>query len=151
MLQLKTYIHWFSTIIREYETCYTRCSFRRLLQFIPASLGVWGYRNRFVQSHLMNVIPRYSKPTSEIRNPPLKLEFELFYQKSHATTRVVCSAQKDKSPSPRRSLLTPTKIPMRSELLPPSVSAPKNYKHCSSFFRFEQVVGQLVVARRVLM
>jgi hypothetical protein len=44
-------------------------------------------------------------------------------------------------------------FPMRDHQLPlpPPVSAPKNYKHCSSFFQFEQVVGQLVVARRVLM
>ena len=48
-------------------------SFRRLLQFIAASFGVWGYRNRFLRS-IMNVVQHLLNHSSQKKNikPPLK-------------------------------------------------------------------------------
>ena len=60
-------------------------SSRRLLQFIAASFGVGGYRNRFLRS-IMNVIQHLLNHSSQKKNmkPPLKFslshqDFSLFF------------------------------------------------------------------------
>ena len=55
-------------------------SSRRILQFIAASFGVWGYRNRFLRS-IMNVIQHLLNHSSQKKNMKPPLKFSLSYGK----------------------------------------------------------------------